>query len=37
MQLNDLVNKEIVNAFAEYRERLEEANYKRLREEGYLE
>ena len=37
MQLNDLVNKEIVNAFAEYRERLEEANYKRLKEEGYLE
>lgn len=37
IELNDLVNKEIVNAFAEYRERLEEANYKRLREEGYLE
>ena len=37
IELNDLVNKEIVNAFAEYRERLEEANYKRLKEEGYLE
>ena len=37
IELNDLVNKEIVNAFAKYRERLEEANYKRLKEEGYLE
>ena len=37
MQLNDLVNREIISAFAEYREKLQEANFKRLVEEGYIE
>ena len=37
MQLNDLVNREIISAFAEYRDKLEEANYKRLVEEGFIE
>ena len=36
-QLNDLVNREIVNSFQDYLKRLEEANYKRLQEEGYLD
>ena len=37
VMLNDLVNKEIINAFQEYRHKLEEANYKRLQEEGILD
>ena len=37
MQLNDLVDREIISAFAEYREKLQEANFKRLVEEGYIE
>ncbi len=37
LQLNDLVDREMMNAFAEYRELLQEANYKRLVEEGTLE
>lgn len=37
MQLNDLVNREIISAFAEYRDKLEESNYKRLQEEGFIE
>ena len=35
--LNELVNREIVNAFEEYRHKLQEANYKRLQEEGLIE
>ena len=35
--LNELVNREIVNAFQEYREKLQNANYKRLQEEGILD
>ena len=35
--LNDMVNREIVNSFQDYLKRLEEANYKRLQEEGYLD
>lgn len=37
MRLNDAVNREIVNTFQEYLQRLEEANYKRLQEEGYFD
>ena len=37
VQLNDFVNKEIVNAFEEYRHKIEQANYKRLQEEGILD
>ena len=36
-QLNDMVNREIVNSFQDYLRRLEQANYKRLQEEGYLD
>ena len=36
-RLNDMVNREIVNSFQDYLKRLEEANYKRLKEEGYLD
>ena len=36
-KLNDMVNREIVNSFQDYLKRLEEANYKRLQEEGYLD
>lgn len=36
-RLNDMVNREIVNSFQDYLKRLEEANYKRLQEEGYLD
>ena len=35
--LNNLVNKEIINAFEEFRYKLEQANYKRLQEEGILD
>lgn len=35
--LNEMVNREIVNAFQEYRHKLQEANYKRLQEEGFLD
>lgn len=37
MQLNDMVNREIISAFQEYLDKLEEANFKRLKEEGYLD
>lgn len=37
IQLNELVNREMISAFQDYLERLEEANYKRLKEEGYLD
>lgn len=37
LKLNELVNQEIVNAFQEYRQKLEDANYKRLKEEGLLD
>jgi len=37
LQLNELVNNEIINSFKEYINKLEEANYKRLKEEGYLD
>lgn len=37
VQLNEMVNSEIVNSFQDYLRRLEQANYKRLQEEGYLE
>lgn len=37
LKLNDVVNQEIVNSFEEYLHKLDEANYKRLKEEGYLE
>lgn len=35
-RLNDIVNQEIVNSFQSYLQKLDEANYKRLIEEGYL-
>ena len=37
LQLNELVNREMISAFEEYREKLAEANYSRLREEGYMD
>lgn len=37
LQLNEIVNNEIINSFKEYINKLEEANYKRLKEEGYLD
>ncbi len=37
MQLNDLVNREIISAFQQYLDKLEEANFKRLQEEGFFE
>ena len=37
VQLNEMVNSEIVNSFQDYLRRLEQANYKRLQEEGYLD
>ena len=37
VRLNDLVNREIMNAFEEYRYKLAEANFKRLQEEGVLD
>ena len=37
MRLNDLVNQEIVKAFQDYRDRIDNANYKRLQEEGYFD
>lgn len=37
LRLNDVVNQEIINSFQEYLHKLDEANYKRLKEEGYLE
>lgn len=37
MYLNDLVNAEIINAFQEYRAKLANARYKRLKQEGYLD
>lgn len=37
VRLNELVDREIVNAFQEYREKLEIADYKRLQEEGYID
>lgn len=37
VQLNEMVNREIVNSFQDYLRRLEQANYKRLQEEGYLD
>lgn len=36
MQLNELVEREIISAFSEYRAKLEEANYNRLVEEGII-
>ena len=36
-QLNDLVNHEIISAFEEFQEKLKNANWSRLREEGYLD
>ena len=37
MQLSDLVNREIVSAFQEYLDKLEEANFKIMKEEGLLD
>lgn len=37
MQLSELVNREIVFAFQEYLDKVEEANFKRLKEEGFLD
>ena len=37
VRLNDIVNREIINAFEEYRYKLAMANVKRLQEEGILE
>lgn len=37
VQLNEMVNSEIVNSFQDYLRRLEQANYKHLQEEGYLD
>lgn len=37
IQLNDVVNQEIVSSFEQYLARLDEANYKRLKEEGIIE
>lgn len=37
LKLNELVNREIINAFKEYREKLQDANFKRLKEEGLLD
>ena len=37
LKLNELVNREMISAFEEYREKLAEANYSRLREEGYMD
>lgn len=37
LKLNELVNCEIINAFQEYREKLQDANFKRLKEEGLLD
>ena len=36
-QLNELVNQELISAFEEYRNKLTQINYARLREEGYLD
>ena len=36
-QLNTMVNRELINSFQEYLSKLEEVNYARLREEGYLD
>ncbi len=37
MQLSELVNREIVSAFQEYLDKLEEANFKIMKEEGLLD
>jgi len=37
VKLSEMVNREIVNAFSEYRQKLADANYKRLQEEGILD
>lgn len=37
MQLSDLVNREIISAFQEYLDKLEEANFKIMKEEGLLD
>lgn len=37
MNLNSAVDREIINCFQEYLNRLEEANYHRLQEEGYFD
>jgi len=37
MRMNDIVNQEIVNSFQEYLHKLDEANYTRLKEEGFIE
>lgn len=37
IKLNEMVNQEIINSFQDYIRKLEEANYKRLQEEGYLD
>lgn len=37
LKLNELVNKEALNAFADYMNKLQEVNYNRLKEEGYIE
>jgi hypothetical protein len=36
-QLNDLVNQEMVSSFQEFLDKLEQAKYKRMREEGYFD
>ena len=36
-QLNEIVNQELISAFEEYRNKLTQINYARLREEGYLD
>ena len=37
LQLNELINQELISAFEEYRQKLTQINYARLREEGYLD
>ena len=37
IKLNELVNREMIDAFQEYREKLEVARYTILKEEGYLD
>ena len=37
MQLSEMVNREIISAFQEYLDKLEEANFKRLKEEGFID
>ena len=37
LQLNELVNREIISSFQEYLDKIEEANFKRMKEEGLLD